>query len=185
MRYSTPNSRRASAAMLLASVLALSACASKPDRRGPPPDREGRQGGGAQSSGTFMQPVAALFSSMDINRDKRISMDELQAGSQAEWAGFAQRPSATYFAQWSIENLGSTDAMPTFMSFDRDFNGVISEAEFSSQLEREFRRLDKNADNMLDRSEMIIAFAARQGEKSRGGGKQGGGRGQGGGRPPR
>lgn len=185
MRSFTPNSRHTSVTILLVSLMALSACASKPDRRGPPTDRESRQGSRAQSSGTFMQPVAALLSLMDTNRDKRVSLEELKSGSQAEWSGFSQRPSATYFAQWSIENLGSTDAMPTFMSFDRDFNGVISQTEFSSQLEREFKRLDKNADSMLDRSEMIIAFAARQGEKSRGRGQQDGGRGQGGGRPPR
>ena len=185
MNASPQNLRRTSTAVLLVSVLALSACASQPERRGPPQDGQGRQGGGGgggQSSGTFMHPVAALFSSMDTNRDKRVSFEEVQSGSQAEWAGIGERPSATYFAKWSLETLGSTDAMPTFMSFDRDFNGVISEGEFSSQLEREFKRLDKNADNVLDRSEMIVAFAARQGERSRGGQEQGrGGRGQGGG----
>lgn len=183
------NPLRLTTAILLVSAISLSACATKPDRRGPPSDREGRQGP-TKSSGTFMQPTAALFTSMDSNGDKKVSTIELQTGTQAEWSRFGSRPSATYFAQWSIANLGSTDAMPTFMSFDRDFNGVVSEEEFSAQLEREFQRLDKNQDSMLERSEMTVAFEAPRGQASRqnGGGKggKGGGQGgQGGGRPSR
>lgn len=182
---------RFSTAILLASAISLSACASKPDRRGPPSDQQGRKGA-RQSSGTFMQPTAALFTAMDANGDKKVSSSELQAGTLAEWNRFGSRPSATYFAQWSIANLGSTDAMPTFMSFDRDFNGVVSEEEFSNQLDREFKRLDKNRDGMLERSELIVAFEAPRGEASRKGGQKGGGErgqggpgGQGGGRPSR
>ena len=74
--------------------------------------------------------------------------------------------------------------MPTFMSFDRDFNGVVSENEFASQLERDFDRLDKNRDDRLERSEMLVAFKAQEGRKSdRGGQGERKQRGQGG-RPP-
>eukprot|EP00919_Chromeraceae_sp_WS-2016_P079491 GHVR01188099.1.p1 GENE.GHVR01188099.1~~GHVR01188099.1.p1 ORF type:complete len:192 (+),score=10.86 GHVR01188099.1:91-666(+) len=177
--------------LLLALSFSLSACATKPDRRGPPPDRQGdaERGdrGPAKSSGTFLYPVAGLFIEMDVNKDHVTTLREVQAGATAQWGQFGRNPSAIDFAQWSLVNLGSTDAMPTFMSFDGDFNGVITQAEFSSELEREFERLDKNKDGRLERSEMIVAFAARQGEPSSKGG--GGGRkerGQGGGgRPPR
>ena len=176
--------------LLLAIGLSLSACATKPDRRGPPPDRQGAaergDRGPARSSGTFLQPVAGLFIQMDSNRDKATSLSEVEAGAAAEWGQFTRNPSAIDFAQWSLVNLGSTDAMPTFFSFDKDFNGVISQDEFSSGLEREFRRLDKNRNGKVERAEMIVAFAARQGEQSRKGGQEKrGGRGQGGGRPPR
>lgn len=166
--------------------LSISACATKPDRRSPPPDRQ-TKGGPTKTSGTFMQPIAALFVDMDADNDKLTSLTEVQNGAQAEWTKFERNPSATYFAQWSIANLGSIDAMPTFMSFDRDFSGTISEEEFTNQLNSEFQRLDKNRDEQLQRSEMIIAFEAPRGQQSRKGGEQerGGKGGRGGGRPQR
>lgn len=171
--------------ILAVACLSLSACATKSDHRGPPPDGE-RRGGKARQSGTFLQPIAVLMADMDSNNDKRTSLAELQSAAAVEWSQFGQNPRATYFSQWSIANLGSTDAMPNFMSFDKNFNGVISETEFLERLETEFRRLDKNADGVVERSEMIIAFAAPQGERSRKSGQEGrSGRGQGGGRPPR
>jgi len=174
---------------LTLSALTLSACATKDERRGPPPDRGSSERPAKRKSGTFLQPIAVVFASMDANGDKAISRAELQSGSAAEWAGFDRNPSAAYFAQWSLKNLGSTDAMPTFMSFDRDFNGVITQAEFLGQFESYFERMDKNGDGRLDRSEMLIAFDAPQGQRQRQGGERSGGKGgrggQGGGRPPR
>jgi len=173
----------------LASGLILSACASKPERRGPPGgDRSeagerGERGarGKPQGSGTFLRPVAALFIGMDSNKDKVITLAEVDAGAASEWASFNGSPSAIYFNDWSLVNLGSADAMPSFMSFDRDFSGVISESEFSAQLRRQFTQLDKNKDGELTRSEMLVTYNAKFG-KSRGGGgnREGGGRGQGG-----
>ena len=136
-----------------------------------------------------MQPIAALFIGMDTNQDKIVSTKEMKLGAQSEWASFDRKPSATYFAQWSVNTLGSTDARPTFMSFDRDFSGTITQSEFTNQLEQEFDRLDKDGDGSLQRSELIVAFAAPQGNSSRKGGgekgRKGGKGGKGGGRPPR
>ena len=174
-----------SALALAAASLTLSACASKPERRGPPQDR-GKSERPAKSSGTFMQPIAALFIGMDTNQDNVVSTSEMELGAKSEWASFDRKPSATYFAQWSVNTLGSTDARPTFMSFDRDFSGTITQSEFTDQLEQEFQRLDKNRDGSLERSEMIVAFAAPQGNRSRKGGDEKGRKGgKGGGRPPR
>ncbi|MEP3892290.1 MAG: hypothetical protein ABJN69_17655 [Hellea sp.] len=174
-----------SALILAAASLTLSACATKPERRGPPQDRA-KSDRPAKSSGTFLQPISALFIGMDANDDKLVSNAEMEAATLAEWASFDRKPSASYFAQWSLKSLGSTDAMPTFMSFDRDFSGTITQSEFTTQLEQEFDRLDKNRDGSLQRSEMIVAFAAPQGNRSRKGkGEKGGKGGRGGGRPPR
>jgi hypothetical protein len=126
---------------------------------------------------------------MDTNRDKIISKAEAQSGIAAEWSSFTKRPSAAYFAQWSRAALGSIDAMPTFMSFDRDFNGVITKAEFTTGFERLFTQFDKNTDEGIDRSEMIVAFQAPMGRAQRGGEREGRGQGgqggRGGGRPQR
>ena len=187
LQHPTP---RITLALALVAVMSLSACATKSDRRGPPPDRQerGGQDRAIKTSGTFMHPVAALFSQMDEDRDKVVTPNEVAKGADAEWASFTQNPSAIQFSRWSVETLGSTDAMPNFMSFDRDFNGVISKAEFTSQLDREFVRLDKNGDGQLTRGEMLIAFEAPRGRAKQGGQESGQKRGKGGdrgGRPPR
>jgi len=98
-------------------------------------------------------------------------------GAKGEWSNFDKSPGAIEFSKWSLKTLGSTDAQPTFMSVDQDFNGVIYEAEFMTGLEQVFTRMDKNGDNFLDRSEMIIAVQARQGN-ARGRGGEGRGQGQ-------
>lgn len=177
-------------------TLSLSACATKPERGGGGKKGDRQQSQQSRQSGTFLQPISALFISMDSNGDKATSRAEMEAGIQAEWTTFDQNPSAISFSRWSLKNLGSIDAKPSFMRFDADFNSVISEDEFLGQLRNDFDRSDKNKDNRLERSEMIIEFAAPEGRRSQGGqkgsqeggrGGRGGGRGGGGGggRPPR
>jgi hypothetical protein len=121
---------------------------------------------------------------MDSNQDKVTSQAEMLTGVQKEWESFDRNPSATAFTNWSLKALGSTDANPTFMSFDRDFNGVVTKPEFTAQFDRLFKDFDKNADGLLDRTEMIVAYQAPMGRAQRGGesGQRGG---RGGGRPPR
>lgn len=172
--------------LLAVSGLIITACASKPDRRGPERGERGERQQ-ARASGTFMQPIGALFIGMDGNQDKVLTRPELEEGIANEWASFDGNPSATYFAQWSEKSLGATDVMPNFLSFDKDFSGVISKNEFSESLTRQFNSLDKNQDGKLERSEMLIAFQARFGGRrnGNGAGEQGRGRrgtGQGGGR---
>jgi len=171
---------------LTITALGLTSCATKPDRDRPPrgDDRLDRS---ARSSGTFIQPAALLFADMDKNGDRVTTRAELISGVQAEWDSFDRSPSAMSFVTWSKTALGSTDANPTFMSFDRDFNGVISKSEFTAQFESLFKSLDKNGDGAVERSEMIVAFAAPQGRSKPGDerGQRGERGGRGGGRPSR
>ncbi len=165
--------------------LGLSACASKPEAKAPSRQGIKKQ---ARSSGTFLHPIAALMIDMDINKDKVVDRSELTAGIQSEWAEFDSKPGAIRFSQWSKTALGSTDALPNFMSFDRDFNGTITDSEFSTQLEAEFNRLDKNADGRLERSEMLVSFQAQRGQANGNSGQgrpQNGQRGGGGGQRQR
>jgi len=79
---------------------------------------------------------------------------------------------------WSLKTLGSSDISPRFLSFDTNFDSVISESEFSARLRAEFSRLDKNEDGQLERSEMIRSL--RDGKRqSRGGNARRGGNGSG------
>jgi len=183
--------------LLSISALSLSACATNSGGDGP------RNGGEraerpSRPSGVFVQPVALLFADMDGNQDKVTSKAEMLAGVKEEWSRFDRNPSATDLSTWSKKTLGSTDATPTFLSFDRDFNGFITEAEFTSRFDALFARFDKNVDGAVDRTEMVTIFEAPIGRGQRGGQRSGnagqrgqrgqggrGGRGGGGGRPQR
>lgn len=185
------HTRRRNILLASAAALLVTACASQPERRGPGQGQGERGDRPAQSrqSGVFLQPISALFIAMDSDKDKVTSRAEMESGVQMEWASFDRAPSAIVFAQWSVETLGSSDANPSFLRFDRDFNGVITEAEFKSEFERSFDRADKDKNGRIERSEMTVEFAAQQGRRNQGSG-EGGGRGQrggggGGGRPPR
>ena len=172
-------SLRLAALLLVASGFTLTACASNSDQSRERGDRGELGQRQARTSGTFLQPAAVLFAGMDLNNDKIISRDEMLTGAKSEWGNFDRNPSATNFAAWSVKTLGSTDANPTFMSFDRDFNQVITETEFSAQIERLFTQYDKNKDGSLERAEMVIAFQAPSGRRGQGGGGQARGQGQG------
>lgn len=178
-------------------LLSLSACSSTPDRRGPPPDQQAR-GGGQQVSGVFVKPIALLFVAMDSNQDGAVLGNELADGINTEWSRLKSLSgtsglSGAYFSEWSKTSLGSTDAFPTFMSFDGDLNGVVTELEFSDRMRQEFSNLDKNKNGKVTRDEMLIVIEAPRGrqdgrrsggQEGRGGGRGGGGE-RGGGRPPR
>lgn len=171
---------------LIVLPLMLMACATP---KGEPHGKEdGTRKMRPQMSGTFVRPISLVFTDMDSNGDKLTTMAELDAGIEKEWSTFDRAPSAVYFSNWSKTTLGSTDASPTFMMFDKDLNGVITKAEFASLLTDRFRRFDTNNDDQLERSELILAVQAPQGERSRGGQSEGRGEGRGqrgGGRPPR
>lgn len=176
MTFLKPRSKRHTFTLALIGAITLSACASsQSERRERPSERAAGQDRPTRTSGTFMPPSAILFATMDSNQDKRVSRAEMQAGAKAEWGKFETNPSAIQFTKWSVETLGSTDAAPTFMSFDKDFNNVIYETEFMDGIERAFTQLDKNRDGIIERAEMIVAFRAPQGQGRQGSGREGGG----------
>ena len=167
-------------ALTLATLL-ISACANGPDRR---PPRDGDRGSGQNSfEGYAAKPVTLLFVSMDRNNDVRISGDELVSGIDREWGDLMTRHpiGALEYGEWSAATLGSPDALPSFISFDRDLDGRLSELEFGDRLRAEFADLDKNSDGQLDRSELIFRIARPTRQQQ--GGQQGRG-GQEGRRPP-
>jgi hypothetical protein len=167
-------------AMIIA-LAGLTACASGPKRGGP-------QSGGTQFSGVTAHPVGLYFVGHDTDGDGVTSRAELGIGVKKDWAQFGRNPSATQFQSWSIKALGSSSATPTFLSFDTNLNGSVTQSEFETRLVSEFNRLDRNDDGRLARSELIFNIEARRGNGNgpRGqGGRGSEGRPSGGGRPPR
>ena len=190
-------------ALALCAAITLSACASNgPDRRDRPDrgDRGGQRGGeGAQRTayeGYAAKPIAILLSSMDADGDHRIEITEFEAGVEKEWTAFTAdgQTGALSYAKWAKQVLGAADALPSYITFDRNLDGTISELEFTDYLSKQFVSLDANSDDVLETSELVFRIEqqrvrggdqAGQGRGQRGGG--GGGRGEGGGgnRPPR
>lgn len=168
--------------LLLASLL-LSACASGPDRR--PQRGEGRSGGEPSFEGYAAKPIALLFAGMDTNGDLQTSGAELIDGIAIEWTRIASKPAigALEFGTWAEIALGSREALPSFISFDRDLNGRLSELEFDDRMRAEFAQLDKNTDGVLERSELAFRIA-RQNRDQQGGQQQQQRGGQDGRRPP-
>lgn len=166
-------------------VALISGCASGPDRRPPP---GGQRGGGAQGfEGQVAKPVALLFVSMDLDHNGQTNGQELIAGIHREWARLetARAIGALEYGAWAATTLGAEDALPSFISFDRDLNGRLSQIEFDDRLRAEFGELDKNGDGVLDRSELIFRVTRPSREQRGSGGGQRGPGGQDGSRPPR
>lgn len=184
-------------AATLCAAIGLVACASGGDRRDGPPSR-GERGDGPQRTGYAgfaFKPVSFLIASMDVDADHRVEISEFEAGVQSEWASLlsAGSPGALNYAKWSKRVLGAADALPSFITFDRNLDGQISELEFTDYLSKQFVSLDANSDDVLEASELVFRIEqqsgrggdqAGQGRGQRGGGGNGG-RGEGGGRPPR
>lgn len=149
------NTSKLLSALVLSSIL-LSACASGPERR---PQRGGDRGGSQSGfEGFAAKPIALLFAGMDANQDLVVSGDELLAGIEREWSRLLTKRAvgALEYGEWSLDALGSAEALPSFISFDRDLDGRMSELEFGDRLRAEFRDLDKNQDGFLDRSELLF-----------------------------
>lgn len=189
-------------ALALCAAITLSACASSgPDRRDRPDrgDRGGQRGAeGAQRTayeGYAAKPIGLLLTSMDANADHKVQIAEFEAGVKKEWTSFTSdgQTGALSYAKWAKRVLGAADALPSFITFDRNLDGAISELEFTDYLSKQFVSLDANSDDVLEASELVFRIEqqrgrggeqAGQGRGQRGGG--GGGRGEGGGsRPPR
>ena len=155
-------------------ALALTACASNPE---PDPQRgDGTVRSGAAFSGMAARPVALLFVSMDANNDSVLDTSELDAGISSGWATLSASGSdvgAIQYNAWSEKNLGAADALPGFMTFDRDLNRKMTPEEFDEGMRAQFTQLDANKDGQLERSELLFAIRRGGGRQQRQQGQQG------------
>lgn len=164
----------------IAFTLTLFLCAScasdARDRRGPPQERGGA--GGTNYTGMAAKPISVLFASMDMDSDAVVDAAELALGTDVEWLRLSNGSSvrALGFEAWSIDVLGSSDTLPSFVAFDRDLDGAITSDEFSVRLRTEFSALDSNKNGRLERSELVFRIsrpvrddgASDQGQRQRG-----------------
>lgn len=142
--------------MITVSAIALSACAGGPDRRPQKPGAERMSPVG--QTGPVAKPIALFLTGLDANSDYLVDAAEFQNGLDREWRKLEQfgPVRAIEFDEWARSALGTAGALPSFGSFDRNLDGVISHGEFDAQLRQEFNGLDKNNDGFLERPELIF-----------------------------
>lgn len=140
---------------------------------------------------------AMLFATFDTNADYKINTVELAAG-RTEAFNAADKDKSKSLSLFELEDwreaaLGSLDAAPGNLAFDKDFDQRVTRDEFDYALNFAFNAADKNKDTILEFSEMVKVFemprrgARENGEgagnrANRGGRGQGRGQGQGQGR---
>lgn len=180
--YSKQNTSRSVArspwvASLIGAIV-LAGCASGSDRP-QDGDRQGGPGAAAEFSGMASRPISLLFSDFDTNSDRLVTGDELIAGIELEWAGIEKTGAITpiSFKSWQAAALGSEEAFPAFLSFDRNLNSELSAEEFEEGIRQEFIKMDRDADGVLTRAE--LTFRIRRPQRGQARGQQQGGRGQG------
>lgn len=140
-------------------LLICTACASPPDRRGPPPGDRGKTG--ENFSGMAARPIGFFLATLDRNHDAIVDATELDRGITHEWSrlSHSNQVSALEFDAWSVTVLGSKDALPSFITFDNDLDGRFTRDDFAKRLRFEFERLDVDNSGTLVRSELLFRIS--------------------------
>lgn len=140
----------------LLGLMCLSACVGShhgPPRGGP---------GGSYFGGASMvaaEPIAFLLNEFDTSGDRTITSAELAVGAEKAFIEVDINSdgaiSPIEFVTWAEAAMGARNAVPGVIAFDANLNSIISRAEFSDRLQKEFARLDKNKDGNLVRAELL------------------------------
>jgi hypothetical protein len=145
----------------LLAILTLTACASQPE---PPALRLASDGPTRTlqdlNGSRIAMPVGLFLTSMDLDRDTRISPAEVAGGaadsfnaSDANADGYL-RP--IELETWSRTYLGSEYSTPSRLQFDQDQDGRVSRDEFMATFVEIQRRLDSDRDGALARAELLV-----------------------------
>lgn len=111
---------------------------------------------------TSVGAAAMLFASFDTNADYSINEVEFAAGLMKAFKAADKNNSNTLslfeLEDWREAALGSLDAAPGNLAFDKDYDQRITQAEFDHALRFVFNAGDKNDDNVLAFSELVKVF---------------------------
>jgi len=119
---------------------------------------------GERISGPITSIAAAglLFASYDKNADYTVTSIELSQGQAASFK-VADKDSSGYLSLFELEDwrkaaLGSLDAPPGNISFDKDYDQRVTSAEFKHALSYVYNVNDKDKDGQLSFEEMTRVF---------------------------
>jgi len=105
---------------------------------------------------------AMLFASFDTNTDYSINQVEFAAGRTQAFNAADKDSSKTLslfeLEDWREAALGSLDAAPGNLAFDKDYDQRVTRAEFDHALGFVFKAGDKNDDGILAFSELVKVF---------------------------
>ncbi|MEP3892319.1 MAG: hypothetical protein ABJN69_17800 [Hellea sp.] len=105
---------------------------------------------------------AMLFASFDENADYKINAAEFTAGLKTAFNSADKDTSKTLslfeLEDWRLAALGSLDAAPGNLAFDKDYDQRVTRAEFDYALNFVFNAGDKDDDGILEFSELVKVF---------------------------
>jgi len=105
---------------------------------------------------------AMLFASFDTNTDYSVNQVEFAAGRTQAFNAADKDSSKTLslfeLEDWREAALGSLDAAPGNLAFDKDYDQRVTRAEFDHALGFVFKAGDKNDDGVLAFSELVKVF---------------------------
>lgn len=105
---------------------------------------------------------AMLFASFDTNADYQVNDLEFTAGQTQAFNAADKDKSKTLslfeLEDWREAALGSLDAAPGNLAFDKDYDQRVTRAEFDHALNFIFKAGDKNDDGILAFSELVNVF---------------------------
>ena len=139
---------------------------------------------------TTLHAAGLLFASFDSNGDYTVDTAEFIAGRDASFARADQTGNGSLslieLQDWRALALGSLDAAPSNMAFDRDFDQTVSYPEFDEMFGSIFQAKDTDADGRVAFSELIRVIEIPDRRRAEGadrpergsGGKGRGGRGK-------
>ncbi len=162
---SLPNAREIRcgiAAVLL--LMAVGGCASSGPQ--PPTGSDGRTANRVGPHGQIVaMPLALVFVGFDNDGDRRVTRAEVVEGANAEFAAMTAEGSGTLspleVRRWAELSLGSSDATPSWLSFDVDASGSVTASEFRARMLTSFDQLDKDEDAALTREELVTVSSRR------------------------
>lgn len=143
----------------LLAVLSLTACASQPEPSAPASNGSTRTLQDLNGSRIAM-PVGLFLTSMDLDRDTRVSRTEIRDGAAESFDASDTNGDGHLrpieFEAWSLTYLGSEYSTPGRLQFDHDQDGRVSRSEFTATFDEVVRRLDTNRDGTLTRAELLV-----------------------------
>ena len=111
---------------------------------------------------TSVRAGALVFAGFDTDMDYAVSQGELKAGLGKAYTSADKDGSKTLslfeLEDWREAALGSLDAAPGTLAFDKDYDQRITRAEFNHALRFIFNASDKNEDGRLEFEELVTVF---------------------------
>ena len=111
---------------------------------------------------TSITAAGLLFASFDKNFDYLVDKNEFTTGQEASFKSADTDQSGTLslfeLADWRKAALGSLDAAPANLAFDKNYDQRITTEEFRNALNYVYNVNDKDGNSVLSFEEMIRVF---------------------------